>query len=394
MERIKPSIVLYMLAHGLEPMKELLDDEYLTEDYEILTFAGRPGCYGEYHFGNNRRDSTSMKITDELEDTFKTSVNENSDLLKLMKYSMDFPTDNPREFDEEFLKRKNLADEQAFRELPDVLRRISENDRIIYPGGGYKLIYPRFDKVFSTQPNPHENCSLCTETTIYEGRPLDRNRKPGSKCVPYKNFKYNMFPFFGIVVISSNPGPGLLLSEDNGFTMLTTEREDTDTFIDKYMTLHESYKLNKIYDEKVKNSRNPSKVQKLKHMDLFKHWSDKVTLTPDKKAELEERIFKDNWFFLSDVYEYFGSMGYEKIKIVDASCRTSNFGNLLKKLKCITPALSYIEQRPPSGTEKLVLKGWSKAKDIASSATSYFTKKRRGGNGKRRKITKKNKKRK
>jgi hypothetical protein len=170
-------------------------------------------------------------------------------------------------------------------ELSDPLRKLYKMCKRTFPSG-FKITYPRSERGFVFEPNPHENCVMCTEDD-------------GPRCLLERQVGKRSCPEYGLtVVMSTDP-------DDFNYTLITNDER-------KHSNIH----------------MNSS----AKH-----HWLRKINPT---YKNLFNDMITEKHILLSDLVDIFiKGLGFTHIDIIDPTCRACE-GSRFKKA-----AFAVLEQR-------------------------------------------------
>ncbi len=165
------------------------------------------------------------------------------------------------------------------------LRNIYADAGIKYDGGGFcRNLPPRHQRTFFFKPNDHENCRSCG---------VDR----GELCLPVRDLRKQYCPVYGLIIV------------------------DTNNPVSKAFTLTNLY-------EDLHNNGNNMNVTYLNRPNLHQnkttrlHWYNNIPKTDTTNQALFTNMIEQQEVTLTNLVSIFQSMGYNRIHILDPSCRT------------------------------------------------------------------------
>jgi hypothetical protein len=155
--------------------------------------------------------------------------------------------------------------------LTNTLRNFYETKcGIKFQQGGFKITQPLNERRFQLRPGRHENCISCV-------------KRDDPECIEETERRKQYCPEYGIVVIASTD------DRDDGFTLVTNTERDT---------------------EKSNLSMQPL---------TFEHWYNKAQNYG--KRTIRQNMLVDKEITLTELVNFFASMGFANINILDPTCR-------------------------------------------------------------------------
>tara|TARA_B100000123_G_scaffold229615_1_gene179022 strand:- start:487 stop:1617 length:1131 start_codon:yes stop_codon:yes gene_type:complete len=174
----------------------------------------------------------------------------------------------------------------------------------------YSVYTPRHERLFSLKPNTHENCAHKEQCSKGERR-----------CIPLKKNKQAV-PDYGIFVVSTSK------EEDNKFSLMRRSRvSDTKNSIE-LANINQDLSTQLYWRNRLVNGMNKFK----------KYFKDEFeTEFENPMLNLYDNLLiKEKEITLSDIILIFTVMGFDKINIIDPTCRNIIEGynpNLLKAVE-------------------------------------------------------------
>jgi len=257
------SITILIEGHGLEYLDRLLDDE-LREHIELLTFCGLPG-----------EDSLSNYCIEPGRSTELESVD--LKVLSLLKDSYDSTQSDGEQGD--------IFESPEFHH--DLRSKYREAHILYNEDYAFQITRPVNEKLFNFEDDEHDSCIDCIEINPLHGQ-----------CRKAQTRMHWKSPLKGIYIVSSS------LESDEGFTLATLKNIEVSPL------------------ETNSNFHNPLPL-------VREHWLRKLGSTEEEVAVQDEeglQLFQDcvdkKQITLSGLIKLFNKMGYNKIRILDSSCRS------------------------------------------------------------------------
>ena len=259
------TITLLLEAHGIED----LDTAIIAPKIELLSFTGKTGELGDFGI----IDNVSLEIS----------------ILNLLRDLYSSQSQNQ----ESVYNSENLVTS---------LRLLYKKTEINYKNGGFSRTYPRNQRFFSFEPNPHEDCRKCNN--------VDKADPIYAKiCIPNRNSEIKPCPVYGVVVVASSD------IADLQFTLASTAAS-TNIKLLSLSNLHMN-----------KSAEN--------------YWFQKIT--NDSAQKKFQNMIQNNEVSLTNLSQIFEAMGYTKIYILDPSCRGND---IIHNSKFKSATYSIIEKKP------------------------------------------------
>jgi hypothetical protein len=229
------SVTIFVQAHGSEDFSEDIN----LKGLRLLSFSGKMGINGQMNICSDNRP-IDLKVLDLIRQIYLT--NSSSQDAKNQK--------------------------NTYENISQHLRKLYNDCGIAFTsGGGFVQTYPKKERTFYLQANPHENCERCVLT-------------PGYGYCTDLPINKRICPEYGITVVASSR------PQDLHYTLVGGTRQTTNL---------------------------------LSVSTTFDYWYNQC-LNPHKYVYKED-ILNNKVITLTDLYHFFKGMGFENIYIYDPSCR-------------------------------------------------------------------------
>lgn len=214
------AVTLFIQGHGREYNDETFNNDHTTK---LLSFVGISGELGDANFCDYNGKTIDINVIDFLHGQYSNQYNNNGNL-------------------------DNESQDILFDILPEYLQKLYKKCNINYENGFTKT-WPRWEREFFFEPNPHENCRLCKTKN---NRRLNNNYING-RCLPERN-KNNLYcPEYGLTIVASS------FPDDFSFTLAGSQNRtqsnmnmtlSSKTFWKNRASNQYKFLIDKIYDEK------------------------------------------------------------------------------------------------------------------------------------------------
>ena len=293
-------VTLYISGHGYE---DLNSDYRKNSDVYLMSFIGVPGLPNKmYRCVLAEEPPSRIAQLELIKNYYKEGLSKGLNQYDFI-HSNELK-DKLRNLDDYYVSKNN-------KNLDRLYGLYDERDNYKYKNS-YSTTIPISERYFSLKPGKNETYDTC--------------RNINGEPILIKNRNNQFCPEYGIFVIAStNP-------EDNGYTLVTSEDE-----------IHKkNLKLLKSLDTTDENKeiliREKSNINSNK--DTIEHWrkraynsrdnySNQVFINGKRVTHNEamdaiiSKIFYEKKILLTDLVYLFKSMGFDKIYILDPTCRTS-----------------------------------------------------------------------
>lgn len=181
-----------------------------------------------------------------------------------------------------------IPQSEVYNLIPDALKSLYERARVAYPNGGFTPTFPTRQRKFYFEANPGE-------TELRYSRDAELQDR-GSAMTTRGERSRELSPFYGLFIVTS--GDPL----DTPYTLISARGDSVGSF-DK-MNLHENTTLQD-------------------------YWGSKIPDRNESAHQMYDDMIAKRFVSLSDLVTIFQSMGFEKIFILDPSCRSETSSWLL-----------------------------------------------------------------
>ena len=244
---MEEAVTLFIQGHGREYNDEPFNNDQTTK---LLSFVGMSGELGDAKFCDYNGKTIDINVIDYLHGQYSNQYYNTGNL-------------------------DNQSQDILFDTLPEYLQKLYKKCGLNYENGFTKT-WPRWEREFFFEPNPHENCRLCKTTN---NKRLN-NTCINGRCLPQRNKNNWCCPEYGLTIVASSfPG-------DLSFT-LTGSQNRTQSNIN--MTL---------------SSKS--------------FWKNRAS---NQYKYLIDKIYDEKEIMLSELNLLFKSMGFKYIYILDPTCR-------------------------------------------------------------------------
>ena len=251
---MEEAITLYISGHGNED----IDEKFINnKTVKLLSFVGIPGESGIMKFCKNYKNTPIDIVTiDFLHNQYSNHGNLSNSVQKDI---LDFVAE----------------------ELPIIYK----NCNIEYKDG-FSLTWPRYERQFTFEPGPHENCRICNNNGD-DSLKNSNNKCLNGRCLPERKLKNIRCPEYGITVVTSS------YSSDIPYTL--------------------------------GGSSNRIMANMNMYLPAKDYWKSRAS---NEYKYLIDQIYNEKFIHLTDIYLLFSSMGFKHIYIYDPTCRDCDINEM------------------------------------------------------------------
>lgn len=241
------AVTIYIQGHGREYNDETFNNDQTTK---LLSFVGMSGELGDAKFCDYNEKTIDINVIDFLHGQYS---NQYYNIGNLDNESQDILFDN----------------------LPEYLQKLYKKCGLNYENGFTKT-WPRWEREFFFEPNPHETCRLCK---TLKNKKLNNNCN-NERCLPERNKNNWCCPEYGLTIVASS------FPEDLSFTLAGSK-------------------------DRIQSNINMTLSSKT-------FWKNKAS---NEYKYLIDKIYNEKEITLSELNLLFKSMGFKYIYILDPTCR-------------------------------------------------------------------------